>query len=503
MTLSIGCGLIRRRVALRLTAITRFRTILRIGRISAALTSGLALAACATFSADTGMNAVASVAHQDLRKDVVFVRGETEAAASRARVDRLLKRPLTADTAVQIALLNNRGLQAAYNELAIAEAERVGSSLPPNPRFSITRIASAPETEIETQVVVDILALATLPLRADIAADRFRQAQLRAAEETLRVAAETRLAYYRAVGARQLVTLLSQAKSTAESTAQVAKQLGETGALNKLDQAREQVFYAETTAELATVRQDATSQREELIRQLGLWGRDLDFKLPNALPPLPRRPRALPGIEVEAVRKRLGLQIARLELAALAKSYGLTQATRFVSLLEAGPDFKTTRDKERGEVIRDRGFDVELQVPLFDFGEVRVRQAEQTYLQAVNLLLQKAVNVRSQAREAYRAYRSTYDIAEHYQREILPLRKIIFDQTQLQYGAMQIDVFALLVEARQRIASNRAAIEAKRDFWLSDARLLTAISGGGASNGSGGGAAPSAPMAVSSAPGNM
>jgi outer membrane protein TolC len=409
---------------------------------------------------------------------------------------------LTIDAAVQIALLNNRGLQAAYNELAIAEAQQIGASLPPNPRFSITRIASAPETEIETQIVVDILSLATLPLRADIASDRFRQAQLRAAEETLRVAAETRRAYYRAVATRELVRLLTGAKSSAESTAKVAKQLGETGALNKLDQAREQVFYAETTADLATVRQNATSEREDLIRQLGLWGQDLDFKLPDTLPALPRRPRALPGIEVEAVRKRLDLQIARLELAALRKSYGLTQATRFVSLLEAGPDFKTTRDREKGETIRDRGFDVELQVPLFDFGEVRVRQAEQTYMQAVNRLLERAVNVRSEARDAYRGYRSTYDIAEHYQREVLPLRKIISDQTQLQFGAMQTDVFALLTEARQRIAANRAAIEAKRDFWLANARLLTTISGGGALGGSDS-PPPSAATTVSSNTGSL
>ena len=443
-----------------------------------ALACGMGLSACASFSGDSGMGAVVGIAQHDLKKNVVFVQNETEAFQARNRVKSLLRKPLTVDAAVQIALLSNRGLQAAYNELALAEARRVESSLPPNPRFSIARIASAAETEIETQVVINILALATLPIRTDIAADRFRQAQLQAAEETLRVAADARRAYYRTVAARELVRLLTQAKSTAESTAQLAKQLGETGSLNKLDQAREQAFYAETTAELAVARQNEISEREDLVRVLGLWGKDLNFKLPDTLPALPRRPRTLPGIEVEAVRKRLDLQVARLELAALAKSYGLTQATRFINLLAAGPDFKTTKDREKGEVIRDRGFDVEFQIPLFDFGEVRVRQAEQSYMQAANLLLQKAVNVRSEAREAYRIYRSTYDIAEHYRRDILPLRKIISDESQLRFGAMQIDVFALLVEARQRIAVNRAGIEAKRAFWLANANLLAAISGG-------------------------
>jgi len=89
------------------------------------------------------------------------------------------------------------------------------------------------------------------------------------------------------------------------------------------------------------------------------------------------------------------------------------------------------------------------------------------------------VNVRSEARDAFRVYRSTYDIAEHYQREVLPLRKIISDEMQLRFSSMQVDVFALLVEARQRIAAMRAAIEAKREFWLAQSELKTAVNGGG------------------------
>src|SRR5215216_6468149 len=170
-----------------------------------------------------------------------------------------------------------------------------------------------------------------------------------------------------------------------------------------------------------------------------------------------------------------------MELEALARSYGLTQATRFINLLEAGYAAKTTKDKVTGEIIRDRGFDLELQIPIFDFGEVRVRQAEATYMQAVNRLLEKAVNVRSEARDAYRVYRSTYDIASHYQREVLPLRKIISDETLLRYNAMLIDVFSLLAEARQRIAATTAAIDAQRDFWLATTELGVAIAGGGVS----------------------
>ena len=458
----------------------RPHSLRRLFRARSGLASAMLLSGCTWFSPDAGMGVVATIAQQELKKDAAAIRSPEEAEVAGATVRRLLGRTLTADAAVQTALLNNRGLQAAYDELAIADADRVGQSLPPNPTFSWRRIQAGLALESEMQLVADIIALATLPARSELAAERFHQAQLRAAEETLRVAHEARRAYYQAVAARELVHFLTESRSAAEAATQLAARLGETGAVNKLDQAREQVFYADLTAQLATARQREASEREALIRAMGLWGTSLDFKIPNALPPLPHRVQTLAGIEVDAVGRRVDLQIARIELDVLAKSYGLTQASRFINILDAG--YADKLEKRVDERVLMRGFDVRLQIPLFDFGEVRVRQAEATYMQAVNRLLEMSVNARSEARDAYRVYRSTYDIAGHYQREVLPLRKVISEETLLRYNAMLIDVFSLLTEARQRIAATITAIEAKRDFWLATVDLKAAVAGGGRSS---------------------
>jgi outer membrane protein TolC len=446
------------------------------------LIAALGLAGCASFSPDGGMAVVTDITSRTIDRKATAVRTADDAERARKAVRQLLARPLSTEAAVQVALFSNKGLQASYDELALSEAELIQDSLPPNPTFSLSRIAGDGASEAERQVVGDILALATLPMRSDIARDRFRQAQLKAALATLRLAADVRRAQIRAVAANELVGLLVEAQSAAEAAAQLAQKLGKTGSLNRLDQAREQVFYAETTAELATARQAASSAREQLARLMGLWGDDLGFRLPERLAELPRRPIEQPFVEADAVGHRIDLQIARIELTALAKSLDLTEATRFVTLLDVAGIERRTHDPE-AQPFRERGFDVEFQIPVFDGGEVRVRQATETYNRAFNRLTEKAINIRSEARDAYRSYRSAYDIAGHYQREVLPLRQIISDEMQLRYSSMQVDIFALLVEARQRLASRRAAIDAKRTFFMAQAELSAAVNGGGTAGG--------------------
>src|SRR5262249_39892306 len=187
------------------------------GRVFAIASAAL-LSACKTFSPDGGMGTVATVAGQGLNKDVVRVSSPADAAYAQTRVARLLKAPLSADAAVQIALLNNAELQAAYNRLGVAEAVAVQASRPPLPTFSYDWVKTSIELDIERQVVASVLQLATWPARSRIAGVRFEQAQLRAADDTLRVAAETRKAYYNAVGARQILAALNSANAAAAAS---------------------------------------------------------------------------------------------------------------------------------------------------------------------------------------------------------------------------------------------------------------------------------------------
>lgn len=451
-------------------------------KIAAAVAAALLATGCARFTDDGGMAPVSDNVRREIGQDAIKLSTAEQMQAARTRVQALLAEPLGEEQAVQIALLNNRGLQAAYNGLGISEAAYVQASLPPNPVISVSRIIGNAFAEVELQLVGNLLALATLSRRTEIAQRQFEEARYRAVEATLRLGVETRRAHVRAVAAQQRVALLEQSRETADAAARLMKQLGETGAATKLDQARVAAFYAELSAQLAQARLRARGEREALTRRLGLWGADLAYRLPVRLPALPAVPDTLADVEVDAIRRRVDLVIARHEIVTLAKSVGLTEATRYVSFLELAGIYKNEQEtNDSGNQISKNRFGLELaiEIPIFDTGEARVRSARETYMRAVNRLTERAINARSEARAAYDSYRATHDVARYYQTRIVPLRREISNEVLLRYNGMLVDVFELLVDARERIAANVAALEALRDYHLSTADLQAALIVGG------------------------
>ncbi len=444
----------------------------------------LTLSACAEFSPDSGMDTVAAITGETTGRQVVKLRNDHEARAAEDRVRLLLRRRLTANNAVQIALLNNRGLQAAYNALALTEAKGVEDGLPSSPTLSLSRLAASGELEIERQILVNVLGLFTLRERREIAEVQFRQAQFKAAEETLRIIAEAKRTYYRAVASAQTERLLQEAKATAEAASELTKKLGESGAASKIDQAREHVFYAEVTGELGRARQTKQADREALIRVLGLWGADIDFQLPSSLPPLPRQARRKTDIEREALQRRVDVEMARLEVEATAKMLGLTHATRLVNVLEIAGKSKYERvtnisDSGAKETQKThwRGAEIAVEVPLFDFGQ-RAHEAEESYRQA-STAAQKGHRRALGGPRSLSAYRAAYELARHYRDEIVPLRKTIAEENLLRYNGMLTGVFDLLADARDRIASVTPAIDVAARFLARRDRAAGGAVGGG------------------------
>ncbi len=433
---------------------------------------------CASFSPDGGFGSVERAARQHLDKTVTWARDDAQRAQVGSRVASLLARPLSVDDAVQVALLNNQDLQAAFFDLGIAEADLVRAGELPNPHFSMLRASQLHQGErefkIEQALVFNVFALATIPQAVAIERRRFEQAQRAVSLTVLRLAADTRKAYFGALAAEETLRYRAQVNEAAAAGAELARRMAVAGNWSALQRAREHRFEAEAVLNLARAQQARLTTRERLTRLLGLWGEASAFKLPPRLPELPPQPVDLPDIERSAIAQRIDLQIVRLEIDALARNLGLTRTTRFINVLELGPARVLEGQRDAGY---KRGYEISFELPLFNWGSARVAKAQAIYEQALARAAQTAIEARSEVREAYGSYRSAWDIARHHRLELVPISQRIADENLLRYNGMLIGVFELLAETRSQITTVIAAIDAARDFWTAQADLDMAMLG--------------------------
>lgn len=426
----------------------------------------LLLAGCAGFSPDGGFSAVEQATERQLGKQVGWGRTARERTLIAAWVDELLAEPLSADDAVQIALFNNAGLQATFDELGISEAERVQAGRIPNPGFSFGRLEKGTEVEHERSLQFNLARLIAMPMTADMEARRFEQVQAHTTLAVFSLAGQTRKAYYRAVAAQENRRFMGQAMVAAQAAAELARRLAAVGNYSTLQHAQEQSFYADASLNLIRAEQARVQSREQLTRLLGLWGEQLDYRLPERLPALPATVRVLPDVERQAMAERLDIQAVRLEAERLADNLGLNKTTRFINVLELG--LVSNRSNEEPT---QRGYEISVELPLFDWSGARVARAEAQYRQVLNRAAQTAIEARSQVREAYLGYRSAHDIARHYRDEVLPLRQRIAEENVLRYNGMFISTFELLADARRQILAVSGYLQAQRDFWVAEADL--------------------------------
>jgi len=433
----------------------------------------LTLLGCANFSADGGLNRVSELSRERIGYSVPHVLNTTNSSTVEARISTLLSATLSSDSVVEITVLNHPRLRVALADLGIAEADLVQAGRLRNPGFSFGRLSGNGEVEIDRAIMFDLSGLLSMPLRRAIEERRFAQTQLQTALQIVRLATDTRRAYFQAVAAQQSLVYMKQVDQAAQASSELAERMSKAGNWGKLEQARELAFRHEVAVQLARAEHNVNATHERLVRLLGLGNSHQALKLPERLPDLPAALRRIDEIETQALAQRLDVQVAKLDTESTAKSLGLTRATRFVNAFEVGYQNKSASNASLAE-----GYQVEFSLPLFDWGQARVRRAESVYMRSFYRAADVAIQARSEAREGYGSYRTNFDIARQYRDEIIPARKRISDEVLLRYNGMLSSVFELLADARAQITSINLAIDAQRDFWIAESELNFVVNGG-------------------------
>jgi cobalt-zinc-cadmium efflux system outer membrane protein len=401
-----------------------------------------------------------------------------------AIVHKLLEDELTADEAVQIALINNRGLQATYERLGIAQADLVQAGLLENPRLSMQYLFGDEGDLFEATIAQSFIEVFTLSARRKIGAASARRAALEVARQVTETAAQVRAAYFGLLADAQALELFQQVTLSSEAAADLAARQYNAGTLPRREQATQQVFYAQAIVEAARAQAQLEADRERLNRLLGLYGASTRWRMPQRLPELPAQVPTLENVESAAISQRLDLAAANAEVEAIARAADLTRSTRWLSTFGIGVTFKREPD---GEKLL--GPDVELTLPLFDQGQARVARAQAELREAERRLEQLAIDVRSEAREALLRMQAAHAVARHYRDALLPLQQTVVTETLKFYNGMLVGAYDLLLARQAQVNTAREYIAASKEFWIAWSDLERAL----------GGRVPLPPVAVSSA----
>jgi outer membrane protein TolC len=446
-------------------------------RVNTLLMSAMLFGGCASVSIDQSLRDTNQSASAFTEGRLTLAQNESQRSAMRQATQALLKQPLTQAAAVQLALANSPAMQAMLAEHWANAANAAQSGRIMNPLFTFERMRLGSELEINRLLSFGLLDLILLPQRYQRAQSRVQQAQLQLTRDVVDQVTQIRQAWVNAVAAQQSLIYAKQVHDTAQASAELAKRMQQVGNFNKLDRARQQVFYADAVTQWAQAQHAASSAREMLIRLLGLnESQAAQLQLPDKLPELPKSPLSPDNVSKAAMNERLDIQLAKAEFDATAKAQGLSSIASFTDI-ELGVRRDTVFDNASGTSSTRRGYEVNVRLPIFDWGGLQRDAMNAQTLAAANRLEAATRNAGSHLRESYSAYRTSYDIAKHYRDEIVPLRKTISDENLLRYNGMLLGVFELLADTRTQISSVIAAIYAQQQYWLADAALQAALMG--------------------------
>ncbi len=447
--------------------------------LSAAL---LLIGGCAGKSKQNGFDDVrAIVANRNAAGSSLRVEWSTDSAsdaqAEKALRDLLSRSELSADDAVQIALLNNRRLQATFEDLGVAQADLVQAGLLRNPVFdaAFKFDTGGGGTNVEMTVAQDFLDIFQLPLRKRIAGFALAESKWRVASSVLSFAGEVKQAFYEHQAANQMLEMRRSVATATATSFDFARRLRAAGNITQLQLAREQALDEEAKVELSSAEADLLATRERLNAFMGVWGADTQWKAAARLPELPKAEIDVAHVESRAIEKSVDVAIARSRLDAAADGLGIKRSTAIFGGGDVQLGAAAERETEGGWGV---GPSVSVPVPLFDTGSASVSRAQAELRQARQNYTASAVEVRSAARAARDKLLAARTRAETFRDVILPLRHSIVEQTQAENNAMLVGTFDVLRAKQDEIEAGGQYVQALRDYWLARAEFERISTGG-------------------------
>jgi cobalt-zinc-cadmium efflux system outer membrane protein len=239
--------------------------------------------------------------------------------------------------------------------------------------------------------------------------------------------------------------------------------------MTDLDLANQQVLYEEARVSFSSAVTALATSRERMNALLGVWGENAKWQATERLGDPDQVPAQ--NLEGRAVERSIELATIRQRFTAAAKRANLARAQGLLPELKAGVAF----EREAGEW--SYGPIAEIEIPIFYQGQGEVARAEAQMRREQELLAAMGVRVRAALRAVQARASTARERALYLKNVLLPMRQRILEDTQLQFNAMNMSVFQLLLARRDQIEAGRAYVEAQREYWIAAADLEQLLAG--------------------------
>jgi cobalt-zinc-cadmium efflux system outer membrane protein len=434
----------------------------------------VALSGCTSVALNGGFDDVSATVKQRSGMKLFWNNGTDLDEQAAEKLASLLRNKLTVDDAVQIALLNNRELQALYSDLGVAQADLVQAGLLNNPIFDAAikfPTRGGGKADLELSVVWNFLDILYLPLRKRVAGARFEEAKGRLTGSVLDFTARVRSAFYSHQANEQMIDLRQTIVQALNASLDVARRLYEAGNITDLEFARQRALAETGKIALRSAEVTVRQSRGQLNNLMGLWGKDTEWQTDGRLPDIPVQPMQTQDIERTALARSLDLSHARQRIVVAGEQLGFNRTVALIPELHLGPL------GERDEGSWHVGPTLEFPIPLFDQGQARVGRSVAELRRSQQEYFALAVRIRSAAHAARDRMEGARDRALYYRDIMLPLHERIVNESQLQYNAMQLGPIQLLRAREQQIETAVAYVESLREYWLSHGDVAQLLSG--------------------------
>jgi len=435
----------------------------------------LSIFGCATVDPEPKWQELETLSEERTGEQMIWERTEEDAEIIKNSIDILLLDALSRKEAIQIALLNNRMLQASFENIGVAEADLVQAGLLTNPVLGFFFAFPITSANSGGGLLAFLSDLWTIPARKRVM-EKQAEATIRQIGVTVvDTASEAALAYDEMLYRKASLELEKENLLILSNIQKRVKIRFDHGFGNEFDVRQVEAEYFDQQVIVENSRKALKMAKVRLRKVLSLPNERIEFELTDSLEILPEDTWDVEELIPLAMENRLDLAFARISVEQAENQLGFEKNQVFRNVGIGGAyegDFGKSSDNSGGPIIG-------IELPIFDQNQAQIAKADYEFRQMKKSLAADEMIARKQVTDTVAELNFRRDeivlLSDNLQRAV---------KGEIEYAMkwgprMQFNFLYLLNAQRSEKTLKREILQALWKLRIADVDLQRVIWGGG------------------------